>query len=118
MIQWNSSNPDTSGREESVHISEVSLFQGLNHMQKLFLGKEILIFSFVASNLSMYSPPPPPPQIFPGGIQGMSSRCTDVGIPDEEGPANCPQNGGHVSQKQSSVWHLCPEETGLQQSGT
>ena len=27
-MQWNSSNPDTNGTEESVHISEVSLFQG------------------------------------------------------------------------------------------
>ena len=25
-------NPDTNGTEESVHISEVSLFQGLNFM--------------------------------------------------------------------------------------
>ena len=24
LLQWNSSNPDTNGREESVHISEVS----------------------------------------------------------------------------------------------
>ena len=39
IIQWNSSNPDTNGTEESVHISEVSLFQGLL-MQELFLGKE------------------------------------------------------------------------------
>ena len=37
MIQWNSSNPDTNGREESVCISEVSL---LKCMQELFLGKE------------------------------------------------------------------------------
>ena len=28
FIQWNSPNPDTSGTEESVHISEVSSFQG------------------------------------------------------------------------------------------
>ena len=34
------SNPDTNGTEESVLISEVSLFQGLNCMQELFLGKE------------------------------------------------------------------------------
>ena len=27
-LQWNSSNPDTIGPEESVLISEVSLFQG------------------------------------------------------------------------------------------
>ena len=30
----------TNGTEESVHISEVSSFQGLNCMQELFLGKE------------------------------------------------------------------------------
>ena len=29
-IQWNPSNPDTIGPEESVLIREVSLFQGLN----------------------------------------------------------------------------------------
>ena len=28
FIQWNSSNTDTSGTEESVHIREVSSFQG------------------------------------------------------------------------------------------
>ena len=28
-IQWNPSNPDTTGPEESVLIREVSLFQGL-----------------------------------------------------------------------------------------
>ena len=33
-------NPDTNGTEESVHIREVSLFQGLNCMQKLLFGKE------------------------------------------------------------------------------
>ena len=33
-------NLDTNGTEESVHISEVSLFQGLNCMQELFLGEE------------------------------------------------------------------------------
>ena len=38
MIQWNPSNPDTSGTEESVHISELSSFQGLNCMQEIFLG--------------------------------------------------------------------------------
>ena len=38
--QWNSSNPDTNGAEESVLISVVSLFQGLNCLQDLFLGKE------------------------------------------------------------------------------
>ena len=38
--KWNSSNPGTSGTEESVHISVVSLFQGLNCMQEQFLGKD------------------------------------------------------------------------------
>ena len=38
--KWKSSNPDTNGTEESVDISEVSLFQELNCMQKLFFGKE------------------------------------------------------------------------------
>ena len=33
-IQWNPSNLDTIGTEESVHISEV-LFQGLKCMQEL-----------------------------------------------------------------------------------
>ena len=37
---WNSSNPDTSGTEISVHISEVYVLQGLNCMQELFFGKE------------------------------------------------------------------------------
>ena len=31
------SNPDTNGREEIVHNSEVSSFQGLNCMKKLLL---------------------------------------------------------------------------------
>ena len=39
-LQWDWSNPDTSVTEESVHISEVSSFQGLNCMQELFLVKE------------------------------------------------------------------------------
>ena len=34
------SNPDTNRTEGSVHIREMSLFQGLNCMQVLFLGKE------------------------------------------------------------------------------
>ena len=40
MIQWNSPNPDSNETEEIVHISEVSLFQGLNFMQELFLEKQ------------------------------------------------------------------------------
>ena len=39
-IQWNPSNSDTSRTEESVCISEVSLFQGLNFLQEMLLGKE------------------------------------------------------------------------------
>ena len=38
-LELNPSIPDTNGTEESVHISEVSLLQGFNHMQELFLGK-------------------------------------------------------------------------------
>ena len=34
-VQWNSSNPDTIGPEESVLIMEVSLFQGLKNTQTL-----------------------------------------------------------------------------------
>ena len=43
MIQWNPSNPDTNGTEESVDISEVTLFQGLNHIQELFVEKGVPI---------------------------------------------------------------------------
>ena len=38
-IQWNLSNPDTLGTEESVLISEVSWFQGLNCTQTWHLGQ-------------------------------------------------------------------------------
>ena len=34
------SDMNTNGTEESVHIREVSLFQGLNCMQEQFLEKE------------------------------------------------------------------------------
>ena len=37
-IQWNSSNPDTIGPEESVLIRDVSLFQGLKSTQTWDLG--------------------------------------------------------------------------------
>ena len=40
IIEWNSSNLDTNGTEESVNISEASLFQRLNCTQELILGKE------------------------------------------------------------------------------
>ena len=35
-------NPDTNGTEEGVHISEVSLFQGLNtvHARTVYWGKK------------------------------------------------------------------------------
>ena len=39
ILQWNSSNPDTSGTEQSVQISEMSLFLGLLHARTI-LGKE------------------------------------------------------------------------------
>ena len=35
-VEWNSATPDT---EQSVHISEMSLFQGLNYMQVTALGE-------------------------------------------------------------------------------
>ena len=38
-VQWNLSNPDTLGTEESVLISEVSRFQGLNCTQSRHLGQ-------------------------------------------------------------------------------
>ena len=37
---WNPSNMGSIGTEESVLIREVSLFQGLNYMLELHLGKE------------------------------------------------------------------------------
>ena len=37
IIQRNSSNPDTNGAEESVHISEVSLLQG--YARTVLLGE-------------------------------------------------------------------------------
>ena len=39
-IQWNLSNPDTLGTEESVLISEVSWFQGLKITQTWYLGQQ------------------------------------------------------------------------------
>ena len=39
-IQWNPSNPDTIGPEESVLIREVSLFQGLKSTQTWYLGRK------------------------------------------------------------------------------
>ena len=38
--QWNLSNPDTNGAEESVIVSEVSSFQRLKCMQEWYLGWE------------------------------------------------------------------------------
>ena len=40
IVQWNLSNPDTNGAEESVIVSEVSSFQRLKCMQELYLGWE------------------------------------------------------------------------------
>ena len=39
-MQWNLSNPDTNGAEESVIVSEVSSFQRLKCMQERYLGWE------------------------------------------------------------------------------
>ena len=39
-LQWNPSNPDTIGPEESVLIREVSLFQGLKSTHTWYLGKK------------------------------------------------------------------------------
>ena len=35
-VQWNLSNPDTNGAEESVIVSEVSSFQRLQHARVVF----------------------------------------------------------------------------------
>ena len=40
FIQWNLSNPDTTGPEESVLIREVFLFQGLKSTQTWYLGRK------------------------------------------------------------------------------
>ena len=40
QVQWNPSNPDTSGPEESVLIRDVSLFQGLKSTQRTWGGRE------------------------------------------------------------------------------
>ena len=39
-VQWNPSNADTNGAEESVLYREVSLFQGLKCMQEWYLGRQ------------------------------------------------------------------------------
>ena len=44
-VQWNRSNLDTNGAEESVIVSEVSSFQGLKCMQEWYIlgvGKGVL----------------------------------------------------------------------------
>ena len=41
-IQWNLSNPDTNGAEESVIVSEVSSFQRLKEWYILGVGKGVL----------------------------------------------------------------------------
>ena len=40
IIQWNPSNPDTIGPEESALIREVSLFHGLKSTQTRYLGRK------------------------------------------------------------------------------
>ena len=40
LIQWNISNQDTNGAEESVIVSEVSSFQRLKCIQEWYLGWE------------------------------------------------------------------------------
>ena len=39
-VQWNLSNMDTAGPEESVLFKEVSLFQRLKCIQMQYLGRE------------------------------------------------------------------------------
>ena len=39
-MQWNLSNPDTNGAEESIIVSEVSSFQRLKCMQEWYLEWE------------------------------------------------------------------------------
>ena len=48
-IQWNLSNLDTNGAEESVIVSEVSSFQGLKCMQEWYLGWKNVLFREVSS---------------------------------------------------------------------
>ena len=40
QLQWNISNPNTLGTEESVLISEVSRFEGLNCTQTWHFGQQ------------------------------------------------------------------------------
>ena len=54
MIQWSPSNPDTNGTEESVDISEVTLFQGLNHIQELFVEKGVPIQGVLRGGVLLY----------------------------------------------------------------
>ena len=58
------SDPNTAGTEESVRISEVSLFQGLNYPQELFLGERngVLIREVSSFQVSLQNKPPPTPQ--------------------------------------------------------
>ena len=43
-IQWNLSNVDTNGAEESVLYREVSSVQGLKCMQEWYLGRQMVSF--------------------------------------------------------------------------
>lgn len=49
VAQWNFSNPDIIGPEESVLFKEVSLFQRLRSTQGLYLGREICPVKFRVS---------------------------------------------------------------------
>ena len=42
IVQWNLSNPDTNGAEESVIVSEVSSFQRMQEWYILGVGKGVL----------------------------------------------------------------------------
>ena len=49
-VQWNLSNPDTNGTDQSVIVSEVSSVQGLKRMQEWYLGWEkAVLFREVSS---------------------------------------------------------------------
>ena len=67
-IQWNPSNADTNGAEESVLYREVSLFQGLKCVQEWYLGRQkvsllercpqfrgVLIEGFHCTTVQLYS---------------------------------------------------------------
>ena len=47
----------------------------------------------------------------------MSGGCTDAGVPNQEGPAHSPQDGGLQSQEQPAVRHISAQEARLQERG-